>query len=208
MFRKIALVVLIAVLGSACSATMGQRGTQGTILGAAAGAGVGAATGGGPGAAVGAAIGGAAGMLGGFIVGSIEEKKMAVPPLSWLQGQSIMVVEGQGGFWFPSLYTVVGERFMGRGARWIDLGPFRGYDVQPSFCGQHQIDYLVFLDTFREYGYSPSQSYAIVVLRVLDCRSREVIVATKPVRDNIWRRFNREYESFAAVAGYAVETLH
>jgi len=170
MFRRIALVVLVGVLCSACSAKFN-----------------------------------------GFYIGVIEEKE-AQAPLTYFQNKNFLVTEGYGGYRFDSLYSVVGAGLRGRGANWIDPGPVGGYQLQECVIITRSpdqkgipIDYLVIVDTERQYGYS-SQNYAVVTLKVQDCRTK-LILATQRVRDNVWRRFDNDGEAFAAAAAYAVATL-
>ncbi|MBI4132510.1 MAG: hypothetical protein HY473_00215 [Candidatus Sungbacteria bacterium] len=173
--RFVTLVILLLLLPflAACAGPMGQRMTQGAILGGATGAALGGIAGGGKGAAVGGLAGLLIGGVGGAFVG-VEEAKAAYSqpsPLPWLRRESgeravVAVIPNPqfGASGMNVVQPVIEEQLMLRGAD-IDKAPYYAQQGQPA-----KVDYVVQVATLEQNG------AVQVVLQVVNPSGR--VVAT------------------------------
>lgn len=159
------LVFSITVL-AACAGPMGQRTTQGVLLGGIIGAATGGVIAGGKGAAAGGLIGAGIGGIAGAAIGAKEEQSIyAEPqPLTWMQGKSIQVAGSPSyGYGIDISRAVIEDQLRRRGAIVVDRPGPQYYPTGQSVA----TDFVAEVAAIEKYN-------AVVMdIRVLDA-SRQV----------------------------------
>ncbi len=203
-FAIVLLIILVPFLAACATGPVGQRATQGAVLGAMGGAAVGGLIGGGKGAAAGALIGGLGGAAVGAAVGSGEAKTVfqEPQPLPWLSGKSIQVVGARSyGYGVDVSRPVIEDQLRRRGAVVVD-------NPGPQYYPRGQD--AVATDFIAEASAIEKAGAVVMDIRVLDSSSRQVrAIGSAAVRFG-YGGYTGDYrvEALRSAAKNAVWALH